>query len=67
MIKSEASIKLEEYAKTTDRTYPDFVKAMGVLPQKKGIDRKLWEFVEQTRPNYNQLMEKYMELSNLIS
>lgn len=66
LIKSEASKKLEEYAKATDRTYSDFAKAMGILPQKKGIDEELWRFVEQSEPDYDQLMEKYLELADLL-
>ena len=66
MIKSEASKKLEEYAKTIERTYPDFVKAMSILPQKKGIDKELWRFVEQSKPDYDEFMEKYLELSGLL-
>lgn len=66
MIQSEESRKLQEYAKTTDRTYPDFVTVMGLAPQMDGFDKELWEFVERTKPDYDQLMEKYMELSGLI-
>lgn len=66
MIQSEESKKLEEHAKTIDRIYPDFVKAMSILPQKKGIDKELWEFVEQSEPGYDELMEKYLKLSGLL-
>ena len=66
LIKSEASKKLEEYAKAIDRTYPDFVKSMGIFPQKKGIDEELWLFVEKSKPDYDQLMEKYLELADLL-
>lgn len=66
MIKSEASKKLEEYAKTTDRSYPDYVRSMGFLPQKHGFDEELLRYVEANHPNYDQLMEKYMELAGLL-
>ncbi len=66
MIQSEESKKLQEYAKTTDRTYPDFVTMIGFVPQVDGFDKELWEFVERTKPNYDQLMQKYMELSGAL-
>lgn len=66
MMQSEASKKLQEYAKTTDRTYSDFVSMIGRLPQLDGIDEELWAYVEANHPNYDQLMETYARMSGMI-
>ena len=44
MDKSPKSAKLEEYARGLENAYDDFVRAMGFLPQRKGVDRELTEF-----------------------
>lgn len=55
-MKSVYSKNLESYASTLEGTYPDFVWSMGVLPQRHGIDKKLWEYVEENQPDYDELM-----------
>ena len=55
-MKSAYSKKLEEYASKLEDTYPDFVMAMGIIPQRHGIDQKLWEYVEKNQPDYDELM-----------
>lgn len=55
-MKSAYSKKLEEYASGIEGSYPDFVLAMGIIPQRHGIDKKLWEYVEENQPDYDELM-----------
>lgn len=65
MIKSVESKNLEEYAASLDKSYDDFVFAMGYVPQKRGIDKELWDFVEKNKPNYDELMFEYSKLLGL--
>lgn len=66
MVKSKASIELEEFARSLDGTYDDFVRFMGEIPQKKGIDEKLAEFIhDNPDAGYEDLFYRYSELAIL--
>lgn len=62
MEKSEASKKLEEYAGTVGKIYPDFIRSMGRDPQAYGIDEQLWAYVEENQPDYEEMMAEYVIL-----
>ena len=62
MKQSEESRKLQEYAATVDKTYPAFVRSMGVNPQRSGIDKQLWAYVEENQPDYDEMMAEYVIL-----
>lgn len=56
--KSVYSKRLEEYASSLPDAYENFVLAMSVLPQKKGVDRALWEWVKENKPKTADEMSK---------
>ena len=66
MKQSEESKKLQEYAASIDNPYPEFVTSMGRSPQRKGIDKELWEFVEREQPDHTQLMTEYVVMAGII-
>lgn len=45
-MKSEASKRLEELAKTLPKAHEDFVRFMGIMPQKHGVEEKMLEYLE---------------------
>lgn len=65
MDKSPKSAKLEEYARGLENAYDDFVRAMGFLPQRKGVDRGLRAYVEENDPSHDELMCQYVILTGL--
>lgn len=63
---SEWSRRIQEYAARIDNPYPEFVASMGRSPQRKGIDKELWEFIEREQPDHNQLMTEYVVMAGII-
>lgn len=45
MEQSAASRELEEFARNVEGPYDDFVLFMGLIPQRKGVDEKLAQYV----------------------
>lgn len=64
--KSEWSKLIQKYAAGLDNPYPEFVASMGRSPQRRGIDKELWEFIEHERPDHNQLMTEYVVMAGII-
>ncbi len=65
MTQSEQSAKLEEYAMNLRGSYPTFVRSMATGPQEDGVDKALWEYVEQNQPDYDELMAEYLILAGV--
>lgn len=66
MEKSKASMELEEFARNVDGTHDDFVRFMGRIPQKKGVDEKLAEFIrENPDASHDDVLFRYCELAIL--
>ena len=63
---SKWSKKIQEYAASVDNPFPEFVASMGRSPQRRGIDKELWEFIEREHPDHNQLMTEYVVLAGII-
>lgn len=62
MKQSEESKKLQEYARGIEGSYEAFVDSMGTSPQRKGIDKELWAYVEENHPDYEEMMAEYVIL-----
>lgn len=66
MEKSKASRELEEFARGIEGTYDDFVTFMGLIPQRRGVDEKLVEFVRANpEASTSDVIERYCELAIL--
>ena len=66
MEKSKASRELEEFARSIEGTYDDFVTFMGLIPQRKGVDEKLVEFIRANpEASTSDVIERYCELAIL--
>lgn len=66
MEKSKASRELEEFARGIDGTYDDFVTFMGLIPQRRGVDEKLAEFIrENPDASHDDVLFRYCELAIL--
>lgn len=60
MEKSVYSKKLEKIASGVEGTYPDFVTALGIIPQRRGVDADLLEWAEaQEALTYDSLAYQY--------
>lgn len=63
MIKSEYNERIEEYARSLPDGYDAFSVVMGTLPQKHGVDRELWDWVEsEGSPTFDELSLRYCEM-----
>ena len=66
MIQSIYSKELENFAKSLDDTYDDFIRFLGIVPQMKGVDQLLAEFVkEKPEATHDDIMLKYWEFTIL--
>lgn len=63
MRKSEFSQKLEAYAASLEDAHEAFVLAMWMIPQKHGIDKDFWSWVDENKPNRNDMSVKCYEIS----
>lgn len=50
MEQSPETVKLVEYARTLEDTYDDFILSMSFSPQRNGVEKELWTYIEENRP-----------------
>lgn len=62
MEQSQESLLLQEYARNLEGSYPSFVRSVATGPQEDGVDKALWEYVEQNQPDYEEMMAEYVIL-----
>lgn len=60
--KSEYSIKLERRAQELADPSDDFVTVVSLLPQRDGVDKDLWEWVEEQGESLTLPDFEYMRL-----
>ncbi len=62
--KSKASEELEEFARNANGAHDDFVRFMGQVPQKKGVDERPAEFIrENPDASHDDVPLRYGELA----
>lgn len=62
MIKSEYSARLEETARKLADPDDAFITVVSILPQKDGVDKALWEWVEEQGDSLTLSDFEYMRL-----
>lgn len=63
MRKGEPAKRLEAYAASLEDAHEAFVLAMWMVPQKHGVDKEFWLWVDKNKPNRNNMSVKCYEMA----